>query len=381
MTPSPTFGNGRRTTSQGLRSSQLTPIPTSPRVPNDLNAPSTFSSSPMGTPRSPAMPPLTEYTVGSSTAGTRIVSNPSDRYAPPGPVRNRADFVRDGNRPPGARRPSVPITTEERSRRFDVIGHRRGVSQPQPPPQPLSPLNPEFDHDAQPTAATTTTATTTVPGPLDQSVVGQYTDRSVSTGSVETMPTYQTYQQAYPENSGLQPSATGFASSFGGDSEQPFTQRTQGPGDAEGSGSNSQQQGQQQPQQPPRPTINGLDNDTDAFKDDCPIHLTEPCDCDKLFPDCNFPWECYCPRPSCNPPPAAAPPPPSATTGRTETQPQSTEGTETRGSYFRIPRKEGRKGIDIMTPEGLLKKFRRDDGRGGDGGKEGGGAGAGGMAA
>lgn len=60
-------------------------------------------------------------------------------------------------------------------------------------------------------------------------------------------------------------------------------------------------------------------------------------------------------------------------TGRTETQPQSTQG-----SYFRIPRKEGRKGIDIMTPEGVLKKFRRDDANGGE--KDGGGAGAGGMA-
>ncbi|KAE9990404.1 hypothetical protein EG327_001448 [Venturia inaequalis] len=402
--PAPGSANrGGRAAGQSLRPSQLTPITTSPQVPNIPNAGGTFPSSRMGAPS----PALVGY-----EAGSRFVSGPSFRGGPGFPPRDRTDSIRTDSGP-AARRPPINITDGRRASLFEHLGRRRRISSPPPAdPRPRSPLNPDYNHNAQRTDANATNPiTAAVPGPLGQSALGQYTSHgdtthhSVPNGSAVNLPTLQ---QARSEHPGLQPPTTGFPSNIGSDPEQQ-TQPPRVPNNTESPNSNSRQQQrhhQPPPTDPPSLHTNGLENDIDAFKAKCSFHSGFSggdgwCDCDDLFPDCHWPDPCNCPRPSCNPPssPSAAPVTPAPTTRPPTTRPPlSTE--EQPSTDFVIPRRGERRGVDIMTPQGKKKVFKKggaagkgeglggrtfwdEEGRGaGDGGgKDGGGEGGGGMAA
>ncbi|QDS75533.1 hypothetical protein FKW77_005339 [Venturia effusa] len=353
------FAGRGKVVSQGLRPSQLRPISTSPQTPSNPGTTSNFSPLPAGSPRAPSSPSY------GYTAGSREV-------------------LRDGTKFRGVRRPSNQITTEERARLFDSIGHRRGI----PGPQPLSPLNPDFDHNAQ----QATTAAMTVPDLSDDNVVDHYTSHVDATSTLaSTAANLPEYQQAYANNPGPQPSAVSPSPGFGDDSAQ-HTQTAQTSSNTETSNSNSgqrqqqqqqtsetnpsssQQQTQQSQQTETRPTLNGLDNSEDAFKDDCPIHSPDPCDCGQKFPDCAWPYPCTCNRPSCNPqPPSTALAPAGATTSPPPQSMQSAQGTQGTqgtppGGYFVIQKRT--KGIAIMTPQGEEKVFRREDGVGRGKGKD-----------
>ncbi|RDI88855.1 hypothetical protein Vi05172_g1194 [Venturia inaequalis] len=362
MPPPPAPGSanrGGRAAGQSLRPSQLTPINTSPQVPNIPNAGGTFPSSRMGAPS----PALVGY-----EAGSRFVSGPSFRGGPGFPPRDRTDSIRTDSGP-AARRPPIIITDGRRASLFEHLGPA-------------------------------------VPGPLGRSVLGQYTSHgdtthhSVPNGSAVNLPTLQ---QAFSEHPGPQPSTTRFPPSIGGDPEQ-HTQPPRVPDNTESPNTNSRQQQrhhQPPPTDPPSLHTNGLENTIDAFKAKCSFHSGSSaddgwCDCDDLFPDCDWPDPCNCPRPSCNPPssPSATP----VTPAPTARPPLSTE--EQPSTDFVIPRRGERRGVDIMTPQGKKKVFKKggaagkgeglggrtfwdEEGRGaGDGGgKDGGGEGGGGMAA
>lgn len=383
--PVPGFADrGGRSPSHGLPPSQLSPITTSPHIPNDPNSASTFSSSP---------------TPGRYEPGTRLVPDPSFGGGPGLPMRNRANTIRNDSRP--GRRPSLAVTDEQRSNLFADLGNRRGV--PSHHFQPTSPLNTNFDNYTQriDANANNTSSTAAVPGPLHQNVVGQYTSHADTTGRPVNLPIVQ------QGTSGFRPSTTGFSSTFRGGPEHQYTQTTRAPADTESS--NSRQHQQQPPppppppnnpspsiprQQPPPSQTTDLNNNTDPIKEECSFHsglssTTSWCDCADLFPNCKWPEPCDCPRPNCNPPP---PPSPSAIPAvapvvRTTRPPLDVGGSS---SDFVIPKKGERKGLDFFTPGGEKILFKREDGGGkgkgkgkgpGGDGKYGGGEGAGGTAA